>query len=410
MDMVSEFLSKNFFPGFKITKISFTGVEKEMLITLEPDSLPSCPCCHSNNVVVHEYRVRQVRDDKILGCCVTLEIVYRVIRCNYCSAGYVTENIPFLANGFRVTKRVEHTVIQELELASSISDTANRIGISWDTCKNIHKRYLQRTVYFSLDNARYLAIDEFSIQRGHKYATVVVDLETKRVIWVGKGKSITEVNRFFELCGTEGCKQIKAVAMDQNAGFANCVNRFCPNARVVYDLFHMVYNYGRLVVSAIRIRLSNEYLNKGDEKGYNLLKRSRFLLLTRNSKLSEDRKSKLDNILDYYHDLYSANELKELLPEVFQAHSKEDAEKLWQEWVNLALSSKVEEIIKFATSQDKNYRDGITNSGVYHIRTSVLEGINNKIKVLKRVAYGYRDLNYFFLRIRNSFRGTCLCA
>ncbi len=157
----------------------------------------------------------------------------------------------------------------------------------------------------------------------------------------------------------------------------------------------MVYNYGRLVVSAIRIRLSNEYLNNGDQKGYNLLKRSRFLLLTRNSRLSEDRKSKLDNILDYYHDLYSANELKELLPEVFQAHSKEDAEKLWQEWVDLALSSKVEEIIKFASSQDKNYRDGITNSGIYHIRTSILEGINNKIKVLKRVAYGYRDLDYF---------------
>jgi len=406
MDIVTEFLSKNFFPGFNISNIVFTDNEKEILITLEPSSPPSCPCCHSKNVVVHEYRKRYIRDANLLGFHVTLEIIYRVIRCNYCDTKYATEDIPFLADGFRVTKRAENTVIEELELAGSISDTANRIGLSWDTCKNIHKRYLQRTISFSIGNSKHLAIDEFSIQKGHKYATVVVDIDTKRVIWVGKGKSITEVNRFFELCGTEGCKQIRAVAMDQNAGFANCVNRYCPNAKVVYDLFHMVYNYGRLVISAIRIRLSTEYLNNGDEEGYNLLKRSRFLLLTRNSKLSEDRKVKLDNILEYYHDLYSANELKELLPEVFNAESKEEAEKLWDEWVDLALKSKVEEIMKFAASQNKNYRDGITNAGIYHIRTSVLEGINNKIKVLKRVAYGFRDLNYFFLRIRSAFKGS----
>ncbi|MBQ9221963.1 transposase, partial [Succinivibrio sp.] len=78
---------------------------------------------------------------------------------------------------------------------------------------------------------------------------------------------------------------------------------------------------------------------------------------------------------------------------------------LWTEWVRLALSSGVEEIMKFAKSQNVHYRDGITNAGIYHIRTSVLEGINNKIKVLKRVAYGYRDLDYFFLRIRSAFRG-----
>ena len=76
---------------------------------------------------------------------------------------------------------------------------------------------------------------------------------------------------------------------------------------------------------------------------------------------------------------------------------------MWDEWVNIAMNSKVDEIIKFARNYNKNYRDGITNSGIYNIRTSVLEGINNKIKVLKRLAYGYRDLDYFFLRITRIF-------
>ena len=88
--------------------------------------------------------------------------------------------------------------------------------------------------------------------------------------------------------------------------------------------------------------------------------------------------------------------------------SKEESESLWDEWVRLALQSKVQEITKFAKVQNRRYRDGITNSGIYRIRTSVLEGINNKIKVLKRFAYGFRDLEYFFLRIMNSFRGNSL--
>lgn len=401
---ITENIFKSVYPGYKITKFTQDDDTKQMVLYLEPIEPPSCPHCHSPNVVVHEYRKKTVKDDKFYGFFVTLVITYRTVKCSYCSK-YGTEKISFISSNFRVTDRASAAVIEDLERAGSIKDTSERTGIHWDTCKNIHKRYLQDKITFSIGTATRLAIDEFSIQKGHKYATVVVDIDTKRVIWVGKGKSITEVNKFFEKVGSEGCKQIKAVAMDQNAGFANCVNRYCPNAKVVYDLFHMVYNYGRLVISAIRIRLANSYKENNDEAGYHLLKRSRFLLLTRNSNLSEDKKLKLNDILDHYKELYAANELKELLPEVFNTTSKEDAERLWDEWVQLAMKSKVDEIMKFARNQNKNYRDGITNSGIYNIRTSVLEGINNKIKVLKRLAYGYRDQDYFFLRIRNSFRG-----
>ena len=82
----------------------------------------------------------------------------------------------------------------------------------------------------------------------------------------------------------------------------------------------MVYNYGRLVISAIRLRLSEENKKQHDEKGYSLLKRSRFLLLAKNANLPEDKRVRLEEILSFYQDLYSANELKELLPEVFKAH------------------------------------------------------------------------------------------
>nr|MCR5536091.1 transposase [Succinivibrio sp.] len=112
------------------------------------------------------------------------------------------------------------------------------------------------------------------------------------------------------------------------------------------------YNYGRLVISAIRIRLARSQLTHGREEGYSLLKRSGSLLLTRNVGLSEDQKIRLYNIQSFFHDLYAANELKELLPEVFKAYSKEPSEKLWDEWMTLALKSKVAEIMKFAYNQE----------------------------------------------------------
>ena len=124
--------------------------------------------------------------------------------------------------------------------------------------------------------------------------------------------------------------------------------------------------------------------------------------------LHRQRSLNLQSILDYHQDLYAANKLKGLLPEVYHTPSKEEVGKLWDEWVTLANQSEIEGTRKFAVNQDRNYREGITNSGLYHIRTNVLKGINNKIKVLKRVAYGFRELDFFFLRMKSIFKGKAV--
>ena len=138
MNILSDFIEKNFFPGFRISNIVISDDKsKEMTIYLEPKSAPVCPHCKSHNVVVHEYRQRTVRDEKILGYLVTLVLTYRTIRCNHCTHKFSTENIDFLSDSFRVTKRCENAVIEDLEKAGSIKDTAERMGLSWDTCKNM---------------------------------------------------------------------------------------------------------------------------------------------------------------------------------------------------------------------------------------------------------------------------------
>src|SRR3546814_3303901 len=113
--------------------------------------------------------------------------------------------------------------------------------MDWKTAKTIDFRALERTVGpVDLDGVRRIAMDEFAIQKGHRYATVVVDVERKRVLWVGRGRSRAEVRPFFELLGPERCAQVQAVAMDMHTAYALEVRQHCPKARGVYDLFHVI--------------------------------------------------------------------------------------------------------------------------------------------------------------------------
>src|SRR3546814_4995784 len=107
--------------------------------------------------------------------------------------------------------------------------------MDWKTAKTIDFRALERTVGpVDLDGVRRIAMDEFAIQKGHRYATVVVDVERKRVLWVGRGRSRAEVRPFFELLGPERCAPVQAVAMDMNTAYDLEVRQHCPNARAVY--------------------------------------------------------------------------------------------------------------------------------------------------------------------------------
>ena len=289
----------------------------------------------------------------------------------------------------------------------TIKDVSIRHKVNHVAVKDIHKQYLMSTQAgrFSLGNSTILGVDEFSIAKHHTYATVVVDLQTSRVILVGKGKTISTLNEFFHLCGKEGCKQIKAVAMDQNASFETSVKGKCPNAVVVYDLFHMISKYGLTVLSHMRTKLAEQYKESGNRSGYYDMKGARWILLGNNCNLKTDARERLNTILSWNKPLEIAYMLKEQIRDLYFCASIEEATNKWNQWKELALASGVEEVIKFAKIQDRKYKDGIINSALFKIGTSIVEGINNKIKVLKRKAYGLRDFDYFALLIKAAFPG-----
>jgi transposase len=254
-----------------------------------------------------------------------------------------------------------------------------------------------------LSGVRQLAMDEFAIQKGHRYATVVIEPHRKRVLWVGRGRKREDIRPFFGLLGVEGCAAIEAVAMDMNAAYEQEVRRRCPHAQVVFDLFHVVMKYGREVVDRVRVDEANRL--RHDKPARKVVKGSRWLLLRNRSNI--ERKAdrvKLDELLAANRRLMTVYVLKDDLKHLWDYTYPGAALRFWKQWYRRAIRSRIEPLKRFARNLAA-YLPGILAHCTYPLHTSVLEGINNKIKTIKRMAYGFRDDAYFFLKIRAAFPG-----
>lgn len=286
----------------------------------------------------------------------------------------------------------------------SIRHVAAYFGLDWKTVKRIDRLHLARTLGpIDLRGVRVIGMDEFAIQKGHRYATVIVEPERKRVLWVGRGRSRADVRPFFELLGNEGCSALQAVVMDMNAAYDLEVRAHCPNAEVVYDLFHVVAKYGREVIDRVRVDAANQV--RADRPQRKLIKTSRWLLLRNRSSLKDGDDVKLDELLAANRSLLTVYLLKDELKQLWRYRSEAWARKAWRSWRQRAMRSRLEPLKHFARKLEP-YLEGIFAHCRWPLGTNLIEGINNKIKVIKRMAYGFRDDTYFFLKIRAAFPGV----
>jgi transposase len=248
-----------------------------------------------------------------------------------------------------------------------------------------------------------LVMDEFAIQKGHRYATVVVDPATRRVLWVGRGRSRESVRPFFTQLTESQRGAIQAVAMDMTAAYALEVQAHCPQARIVYDLFHVIAKYGREVIDRVRVDEANRL--RGDKHARQVIKGSRWLLLRNREHMTREADQiRLEELLQANQALCKAYIMKDELKQLWLSRAPLDAWRRWKHWLRMALDSGIEALRHFAIKL-KDYAAGIISHARYTLHTSVLEGINNTIKVIKRRAYGFRDDEYFFLKIKNAFPG-----
>jgi len=367
----------------------------------DPDVPARCGACGEPCALVHERNWRRIRERDWFDRRVWLRVSIRRMDCQHCGARAV-ERIAWLEPHARITQRLRAWVEALVQLLP-IAHVAQLTGLHWHTIKQIdHARLLAKHGRFEGRDVRRLVMDEFALHKGHRYATVVMDARTMRVLWVGEGNSRADIRPFFELLGKEGCARIEAVAMDMNTAFDLEVQKHCPQAEVVYDLFHVVARFGRDVVDRVRVDQANEL--RKEPKARQIIKRSRWLLLRNQDNLDAGQAVRLDELLSANAPLAKVYLLKTALKELWFAPTISEGRKRWREWFRLALDSGLAPAIQFAKRLRK-YLRGILASAIFPMNTSILEGVNNKIKVIKRTAYGFRDSAYFFLKIKAAFPG-----
>lgn len=389
-----------FWEGFELDGYDVKP-DQSLLIQLRPhpNYVPTCSGCSEPCPQIHDCRIRRVRERDLFDKKVWLNVPVRRLRCTRC--GPTLERIQWLSGRFHLTHAMR-CWIEALTKILPIRHVAQLLGLHWHTVKNIDKQRLAREV-IPPDRSRLkrLIMDEFALHKGHRYATVAICADTQQVLWIGEGRSREAIRPFFLWLG-DACQQIEAVAMDMNTAFDLEVQQHCPKARVVYDLFHVIAKYGREVIDRVRVDQANQL--RHDKPARRMVKRSRWLLLRNPENLRDEQSSKLDELLDANAPLATVYILKAQLKELWYAPDEKTARTRWKHWLSMAEESGIDALQTFAKRLSK-YLEGIVSSAIYRLNTSVLEGMNNKIKVLKRMAYGYRDKAYFFLKIKDAFPG-----
>lgn len=372
-------------------------------ITLEP--LPGiarkCSGCGRMVKQVHDVTERWVRELALLGARTWLRLGRVRVACPHC--GPKIEALGWLAPYSRVTRRMAEDVVRLCQVLP-VKHVAEYLGLSWDTVKAVDKAYLTETLGpVDLSGVTQVVIDEFAIQKGHRYATVIVEPATKRVLWVGRGRRREDIRPFFEQLGVEGRQRLKAVAMDMNGAYEEEVRYQCPLVEIVFDLFHVVAKYGREVVDRVRVEEANRL--REDQPARKIVKKARWLLLRNRENVKPKDRVKLTELLQANRKLATVYVLKDDLKHLWDYVYEGAARRFWEEWYRRAIRSRIEPLKKFARRL-KPYLPGIFAHCRWPLHTSLLEGINNKIKVIKRMAYGFRDDAYFFLKIRAAFPGN----
>lgn len=362
----------------------------------------NCSGCGRKVRAIHDSEDRRVRDLPIFEVPVELIVPRQRVACPCC--GPKLERLSWLEAYARVTNRLAASVARLCQVMS-IRHVAQFYRLSWTTVKLIDWRHLEQKLGpIDLSGVTIIGMDEFAIQKGHRYATVIVEPLRKRVLWVGRGRAREDVRPFFELLGPAGCARLQAAVMDMNAAYDLEVRAHCPQAEVVYDLFHVVAKYGREVIDRVRVDEANRL--RDNRAARRLVKGSRWLLLrNRENVVRDEDRVRLGELLAANHALFTVYILKDDLKTLWGYRHAGYAERFWQQWYSRAVASGIKPLQLFA-DRLKPYLGGILAHCRWPLGTNLIEGINNKIKVIKRMAYGFRDDAYFFLKIRSAFPGV----
>lgn len=352
-------------------------------------TLRRCSCCRSQNVEIKGTKVRTLRMVALGTLKTFLEITVHKYKCRDCNS-CTWVNLPFAVGKFPMTRAFVNYVLSLVKLGT-VQGVAIFLGLQWKSVKNIHKDFLS-TKYKKINyrNLVYLSVDEFAIRKGHKYMTVFTDIGTGRVIYAVEGRKVDIIEPFLKKLALKA-RKLKAMAMDLSPTYIAAVKKHLPDVDIVFDRFHVMKLLNDSL-DELRRKERQKYIDEGLDIG----KGDRFLILKNFDSLDERGKEKIKKLFEVNSNLAKAHTMKEQLREFWNKGSKAEGAKFLIIWVLETILLDIPPLTRAAKTILRHSK-GLLSYFDHRISNGKAEGTNNKIKVLKRNAYGYRDMEYFML-------------
>lgn len=381
------------FRGYRVNQVETD--EHRLLLHVEPQPHKvCCPECGSRAVIRRGQQVRWFRNLPVGADCTWLIATLPRVECRAC--GIVRQIRSGLAEERRTYTRSFARYVLELSQYMTIKDVAEHLGVSWDIVKDIQKRHLQQHYAKpALKHVRQIAIDEICVGRGYRFLTLVLDLDSGAILFVGEGKKAESLRPFWRRLKAVKAR-VRAVAIDMSAAYQRAVERHLPQATIVFDRFHVV----KLLNEKLTQLRRQLYRQATTDLKKKVLKGTRWLLLKTPENLDpvKGEPARLREALRLNESLATAYYLKEDLRQIWEQLGKFPARMKLLDWYHQAMASGVRVLHDFARTL-LAHAHGILAWYDYPISTGPLEGTNNKIKTMNRQHYGLRDSNFFTLKL-----------
>lgn len=324
-----------------------------------------------------------------------LKAEVRRVKCKGCGK-VKREKLPWLANNPFYTKRFSYYVGRKCR-AMTVRDVAKELKLDWHAVKTLDKEYMQEQLRRNPAAApRAIGIDEISLRKGHTYRIVVSDLERGKPIWFGgEDRSEASLDLFYNSLGPKKSKKIELAVMDMWKAFEKSTRKNVPQAAILYDKFHVMRHLGDALD---KIRKMEYGRLSGKDRSY--IKGQKYTLLSNRENLTLDGRKTLKKLLRANKRLNTAYVLRESFGQLWSYQTEGWARRFFDNWKESLKWQRLEPYEKFAAMIERHW-DGIAAYSRPENKVSLgfVEGLNNKIRVIQRRAYGLRDEEYLRLKI-----------
>ena len=378
-------------PGIRISRIQQCDDEISIWIHI-PDGNHRCPRCKRYHKKVTESTEIKIRDLSICGKNCYLIIRKGRLHCPCSYRGY--EDVEFVDKYQKQTIRFNEFLFHLCD-RMTIMDASELMKVDWKRAYKTDRHTLEKLELSTpLPRMSAIGVDEISFEKYHRYFTIVYDLaDDNGTLFVGKGRSEESLSAFFKQLSPNQRERIKVVCMDMWDAYILSVHENLPHADIVFDRFHLKKHLNQCIDELRRALVSQ---SPKDQKRF--IKNKRWVLLKNKSNHTQKDKSALTELKEINSPLYEGYLVKEQFDQFFDYKYAKCAHRFLDKWYR-EIPEKIKEYFQSFYQMLIKYFNGILTYFKYRITNSVAEGLNNKIKVLKRMAYGYRDEEYFKLKI-----------